>query len=48
MTFNLGPAQLVAGARYMMGMTNIVKEPMDDASAKHQVLTFYAGVAIGL
>jgi hypothetical protein len=48
MTFNLGPAQLVAGARYMMGMTNIVKEPVDDASAKHQVLTFYAGVAIGL
>lgn len=48
MTFNLGPAQLMAGARYMMGMTNIVKEPVDDASAKHQVLSFYAGVAIGL
>ncbi|OFY16221.1 MAG: hypothetical protein A2X11_14390 [Bacteroidetes bacterium GWE2_42_24] len=48
MTFNLGPAQLMAGARYMMGMTNILKESTGDATAKHQVITIYAGIAIGL
>lgn len=47
-TFNLGPAQLMAGARYMMGMTNILKDPSANESAKHQVITLYAGVAIGL
>ncbi len=47
-TFNLGPAQLMAGARYMMGMTNILKEPSANESSKHQVITLFAGVAIGL
>ena len=54
-TFNLGPVQLMAGARYNHGLSNILKSPITDENGntlldmkKNRCFTVYAGVAIGL
>lgn len=54
-TFNLGPVQLMAGARYNHGLSNILKTPLTDPEGnvildqkKNRNFTVYAGVAIGL
>lgn len=48
LTQNIGPIQFMGGLRYMMGITNIVKEPEGNDAIKHNVLTLYVGVAFGL
>ncbi|MDO9512536.1 MAG: porin family protein [Bacteroidales bacterium] len=48
LTQNIGPIQFMAGIRYMLGMSNIIKEPEGNESMKHNVFTIYAGVAFGL
>ncbi len=54
-TFNLGPVQLMAGARYNHGLSNILKAPITDENGntlldmkKNRCFTVYAGVAVGL
>jgi len=44
----LGPVYLMGGARYTMGMTDIMKENETGVTWKHSVWTFYAGLAFGL
>jgi hypothetical protein len=54
-TFNLGPVQLMAGARYNHGLSNILKAPLSDENGniilemkKNRCFNIYAGVAVGL
>ncbi|MDK2908531.1 MAG: hypothetical protein PWR20_98 [Bacteroidales bacterium] len=54
-TFNLGPVQLMAGARYNHGLSNILKAPLTDENGdillemkKNRCFNVYAGVAVGL
>ncbi|MGC8866292.1 MAG: porin family protein [Bacteroidales bacterium] len=54
-TFNLGPVQLMAGARYNHGLSNLLKSPLTDPNGnvildqkKNRNFTVYAGVALGL
>ena len=48
LTFNLGPAQLVLGARYNHGLSNILREPGEAFDKMtHRNFTIYGGAAIG-
>lgn len=53
-TFNLGPIQLMAGARYNHGLANILKTPLSDDNGNiimdkktNRCFSVYAGVAVG-
>ncbi len=44
----LGPVYIMGGARYTMGMTDIIKDNESDVTFKHHVWTIYAGIGFGL